>query len=197
MELEELKQRWREEAVAETHVALDTDEVTMWIEARARDAHREVRRRLRQEAAVYIAMLVPLSLMALLNGVSGAHLALFSGLTVAVGAILATLSYWERRLAGLALDRSVREVLGDLVRCVRSAGRAYEIAYVGFIAAAMVSIGVVVWERTGSAVWLALTLLGGALAVVWARSSGRAYVNRMFGRHRAELADCLRELERP
>ena len=33
------------------------------------------------------------------------------------------------------------------------------------------------------------------LAVAWSVQSGRAYVERMFRRYRAELGDCLRQLE--
>ena len=38
-------------------------------------------------------------------------------------------------------------------------------------------------------------IVPGTLAALWARRSGRAYVNRMFGSYRAELSDYLRELE--
>jgi hypothetical protein len=196
MDLDELKQRWHQEAGAETHVALDAGRVSGWLEARARDANREVRSRLRQEAAIYVPMLLALSVMMLMQGINGTHLALVAGLNLAVGAIIATLWYSERRLAGPPLDRSVRQVLNDLLIRIERASRAYEIAYVGFIACAMASIGVTAWWQTKSGVWLTLTILGGALAVLWARWSGRAYVNRMFGPYRAELADCLRELER-
>jgi multisubunit Na+/H+ antiporter MnhB subunit len=196
MDLDELKQRWRQEAGDETHVALDAGRVSGWIEARARAANREVRSRLRREAATYVLMLLALSVMMLMQGINGPHLALVAGLNLAVGAIVATLWYSERRLASLPLDRSVRQVLNDLLIRVERASRAYEMAYVGFIACAMASIGVTAWWQTRSGVWLTLTILGGALAVLWARWSGRAYVNRMFGPSRAELADCLRELER-
>jgi hypothetical protein len=142
-------------------------------------------------------MLMALSVMMLMQGINGTHLALVAALNLAVSAIIATLWYSERRLAGPSLDRSVRQVLNDLLVRVEWASRAYEIAYVGFIACAMTSIVVTAWWQTRSGVGVTLTILGGALAVVWARRSGRAYVNRMFGPYRAELADCLRELERP
>jgi hypothetical protein len=141
-------------------------------------------------------MLLALSVMMLVQGISGTRLALVAGLNLAVGGIVATLWWSERRLARAPLDRSVRQVLEDLLTRVESAGRAYEIAYVGFIACAIAAIGLTVWSQTESGLWLTSIVLGGALAIVWARRSGRAYVKRMFGPYRAELADCLRELDR-
>jgi hypothetical protein len=141
-------------------------------------------------------MLLAVLVIMLMQGINGTRVVLVAGLNLAVGAIIATLWYSERRLTALPLDRSVRQVLTDLRSRVEMASRAYEIAYVGFILCAMASIAVITWRQTESGVWLTLTILGGALAVLWARWSGRAYVNQMFGPYRAELDDCLRELER-
>jgi hypothetical protein len=118
-------------------------------------------------------------------------------LNLAVGSIVATLWYSERRLTLPPLDRSLRAVLQDLLARVDSASRAYEMAYVAFFAGAMVAISVTAWRRTGVGTWFAAAVVGTALAVLWARRSGRAYVSRMFGPYRSELANCLRDLDRP
>jgi hypothetical protein len=119
-----------------------------------------------------------------------------AGLNLAVGAIVATLWYSERRLTRLPLDRSLHDVLKDLLVRVDAASRAYEVAYVGFFASAMVAMAVTAWWRAGLGVWFGAALVGGGLAVLWARRSGHGYVDRMFGPYRSELADCLRELDR-
>ena len=196
MDLEQLKQRWRREAGAEMHVALDAGTVSQWIEARAKDVNREVRHRLQREVAMYVPMLLALSVMMLMQGISMPRVLFVAGLNLAVGAIVATLWYSERRLTGLPLDRSLHEVLEDLLVRVDAASRAYEVAYVGFFASAMVAIAVTAWWRAGVGVWFTVVIVGGALAVLWARKSGHAYVGRMFGPYRSELADCLRELDR-
>ena len=196
MDLEQLKQHWQREAGAERHEALDGGTVSQWIEARARDVNREIKKRVQREMAIYIPMLLALSVMTLMQGISATRLLFVAGLNLAVGAIVATLWYSERRVTGLPLDRSVHEVLEDLLVRVDAASRAYEVAYVGFFASAMVVIAVSAWWEAGAGVWFIAALVAGALGVLWARVSGRAYVDRMFGSFRSELADCLRELER-
>jgi hypothetical protein len=195
VDLDELKQRWHREADGETQVALDAGSVSGWIAGRARGAKREVRRRLRREAAIYIAMLVALSAMVLMQGINGPHLTLVGALNLAVGAIIATLWYSQKRIADLPLHFSVHQVLVGLLSRVESASRAYQIAFVGFIGCAVVLINITTWRQTRSGVWLTLTVLAGAAALGWASRSGRTYVSQMFGPYRAELADCLREVE--
>ena len=195
MDLEQLKGRWRREAGAERPVPLDAGTVSQWIDARAKGVNREVRRRLQREMATYIPMLLALSVMMLMQGLSMPRVLVVAGLNLSVGAIVATLWYSERRLTRLPLDRSMHQVLEELLVRVDAASRAYEVAYVGFFAAAMVLVGVTTW-RAGAGVWFIAVIIAGALVVLWARLSGRAYVDRMFGRYRAELTDSLRQLDR-
>jgi hypothetical protein len=49
--------------------------------------------------------------------------------------------------------------------------------------------------QAGFGVWFTLAIAVGALGILWARSSGHAYVDWMFGRYRSELANCLRDLD--
>ena len=195
MDLEQMKGRWRRAAGAETPVPLDAGTVSQWIEARAKTLEREVRRRLQREMGTYIPMLLVLSVMMLMQGLSMPRVLVVAGLNVSVGAIVATLWYSERRLTRLPLDRSMHEVLEDLLVRVDAASRAYELAYIGFVASAMVLIGITTW-RAGVGVWFTAVVVAGALAILWARRSGRAYVDRMFGPYRSELADSLRQLDR-
>ena len=195
MDLEQLKGRWRREAGGEMPVPLDAGTVSQWIDARAKGVNREVRRRLQREMATYIPMLLALSVMMLMQGLSMPRVLVVAGLNLSVGAIVATLWYSERRLTRLPLDRSMHQVLEELLVRVDAASRAYEVAYVGFFAAAMVLVGVTTW-RAGAGVWFVAVIIAGALVVLWARRSGRAYVDRMFGRYRAELTDSLRQLDR-
>jgi len=195
MDLEQLKGRWRREAGAEMPVPLDAGTVSQWIDARAKGVNREVRRRLQREMATYIPMLLALSVMMLMQGLSMPRVLVVAGLNLSVGAIVATLWYSERRLTRLPLDRSMHQVLEELLVRVDAASRAYVVAYVGFFAAAMVLVGVTTW-RAGAGVWFVAVIIAGALVVLWARRSGRAYVDRMFGRYRAELTDSLRQLDR-
>ena len=174
---------------------LDAGTVSQWIEARVKDVNREVRRRLQREVANYIPMLLALSIVMLMPGISVTRVLVVVGLNLAVGAIVATLWHAERRVTGLPLDRSMHEVLEDLLVRVDASSRAYEVAYVGFVAFAAVAIAVTAWWRTGLGVWFTGAIIGGALAVLWARRSGHAYVDRMFGPYRSELADCLQELD--
>lgn len=196
MDLEQLKQCWRREAGGEMHVALDAGTVSQWIEARAKDVNREVRHRLQREVATYVPMLLALSVMMLTQGITMPSVLFVAGLNLAVGAIVATLWYSERRLTGLPLDRSLHDVLEDLLVRVDAASRAYEVAYVGFFASTMVAIAVTAWWQAGVGVWFVAAIVGGVLAVLWARQSGHAYVGWMFGPYRSELADCLRDLDR-
>ena len=191
MELDDLKQRWRTEAGAEPQTQLHAG----WLDERVGHINREVRRRLRREAAIYVPIVLAPSALMLMRGVTGTRLVLVAGLTVAVSAIVATLWYSERRLTATPLDGSLREVLTEFHRRVEQAGRAYEVAYVGFIACAVAVTAIAAWRQTHSIVWVLLAISVGGLAVVWAGRSGRVYVDRMFGPYRAELSECTRELE--
>jgi uncharacterized membrane protein YecN with MAPEG domain len=196
MDIDQLKQCWRRDAGAEVHVALDAGSVSQWIEARAKDVNRQVKDRLHREVANYIPMVVVLSVMMLMQGISVTSVLFVAGLILAVGAILATLWYSERRLTGLLLDGSLREVLEDLLVRVDAASRAYEVAYIGVFASGMVALTLTAWWRAGFSAWFTAALIAGGLAVLWASRSGHGYVGRMFGPYRSELADCLRELDR-
>jgi Flp pilus assembly protein TadB len=195
MEVEDLKRDWQRGAGAETHAALDARTVSLWIEARAREVNRDVRSRLRREMAAYIPMLLALCVITLVQGVTATRVLFAMVLTLAVGGIVATLWRSERRLRTLAFERSVHDVLEGLLVRVEAASRAYELAYVAFFGCVMVLMAVTAWLQAGFGVWFTLAIAVGALGILWARSSGHAYVDWMFGRYRSELANCLRDLD--
>jgi hypothetical protein len=197
MDVEDLKRAWQSDAGAKTHAMLDAPTVSRWIEARARQVNREVRARLRREMATYIPMLVALSAITLAQGITESRLLLVVALNLAVAVIIVTLWYSERRLMGSALDRSVHDVVEDLIARVDAASHAYQHAYVAFFVCAMGLISVTTWWQAGVGGWFMLALAASVLAFFWARSSGQAYVERLFGPYRFELADCLRQLEEP
>jgi hypothetical protein len=61
-----------------------------------------------------------------------------------------------------------------------------------------VSAGIVaglMWSRQGFGPLFWGVVVGGTLLVMWSVGSGRGYVERMFRRYRAELTDCLRQLD--
>jgi peptidoglycan/LPS O-acetylase OafA/YrhL len=193
MELDDLKERWRKETGAEQHSVLDAG----WIDARISAINRQIRRRLRREAAIYLPMILVPPVLLLSQGFNGTRLVLVAVLSVAVSAIAGTLWYSERRLTAPALDGTVREALNDLRGRVERAARAYAIAYLGFIAFAIVAIAASAWRQTESVLWMTLVIPAAALVILWARRSGQTYVNRMFGPYLAELSDCVEELEKP
>jgi hypothetical protein len=79
---------------------------------------------------------------------------------------------------------------------VDAAGRAYVAVYVAvFVVSAIALVGVI-WWRNGAGMPLASVLAGSVIAVLWSRHSGRHYVDRMFQHYRAELSDCLAQIER-
>jgi hypothetical protein len=196
MDFDQLKQCWRFEAGVEVHAALDADTVSQWINTRAKEVNRQVKHRLMREVANYVPILVGLTVVTLMQGINVTSVLFVAGLNVAVGAVVATLWYSERRLMGLPLDRSLHEVLENQLARIDAASRAYEVAYVGFFAAAVIVLALTAWWRAGLGAWFTAALVGGGLAVMWARRSGHAYVGRMFGPYRSELADCLRDLDR-
>jgi hypothetical protein len=164
------------------------------IEARTAALRGSLRRRLRREAGYYLPMLA-LSAATLMAGFTVSRLLAACAVMALLGAIIGTLWRAERRLEEAPLDHSVRDALVRLVSEVDRAGRAYVGAYVVvFVVTAVALTGFVGW-RYGIGLPFAGATGASILAVLWSRKSGRSYVERMFRRFRAELADCLRQVD--
>jgi len=193
MDFESIERCWREQAEA-LPPRLEEGTVRLMIEARTKDLRQAVRARLRREAGYYLPMAV-ISMTGLLAGFSLNRLAAVLVVLALLGAVMVALRWAERRIREAPVDGSVREALGRLASEVDAAGRIYVAAYVTVFAGTAVVLTGYVWLRHGAGWPLAATLAGSALAVLWSHRSGNRYVEGMFRRYRAELSDCLRQLE--
>jgi hypothetical protein len=193
MDIESIEGCWRREAEL-LPPRLEEGTVLRMIEARAAALRRSLRGRLRREAGYYLPMMI-LFAATLLGGVTLGRLLAASAVVALVGAVMATLWRAERRIQEAPLDRSVRESLARLAGEVDAAGRAYAAAYVLVFLVSAAALTSFVWWRHGAGLLFVAALAGSVLAVAWSRRSGRSYVDRMFRRYRAELADCLGQLE--
>ena len=193
MDFESLERCWREDA---EHPLPRLEEATLMrlIEDRAAGVRGDVRRRLRRETAYYLPMMA-LAGASLLAGFTLNRVVAASCVLMLLGGVMATLWRAERRIEDTPLDQSLREMLAALLAQVDGAGRAYVAAYVLVFVLAAAASTTAVWWRQGVGVPLAVVSTLAVLAVAWSVQSGRAYVERMFRRYRAELSDCLRQLE--
>ncbi len=193
MDFDTLNDHWRQHAQADLPAALEAKTVMTIITAKTGDIRRSVRRRLRREATYYLPMLA-VTVTLFLEGITPIRVAFAGGLLILLGGIAAMLWLAQRRIAETPLDRSVRDALMDLRSKIDAAARAYVGAYVlTFLCSAAVLAGLV-WWRQGMGLALVATVAGGFLASLWSYRSGHAYVERMFRGDRANLSDCLGQL---
>ena len=193
MEFESIERCWREEVDAPTP-RLEEGSVLQMIEAQADALRGSLRRRLRREATYYLPIMA-ISVAPLASGFTTRRVLAAGAVAVLLGAVIATLWRAEHRMQEAPRDHSVRDALARLMSEIDSAARAYLAAYVLVFAVAALALAGFVWWRQGLGLSLAGAATGGLLAVFWSRRSGRSYVERMFRRQRAALADCLRQLE--
>ena len=214
MDFDTLNDHWRQHAQAELPAALEANTVMTIITAKTGDIRRSVRRRLRREATYYLPMLavtvtlflegitrflgfltpVVVTVTLFLEGITPIRLAFAGGLLILLGGIAAMLWLAQRRIAETPLDRSVRDALMDLRAKIDVAARAYVGAYVVTFVCSAAVLAVLVWWRQGMGLALVATVAGGFLASLWSYRSGHAYVERMFRGDRANLSDCLGQL---
>lgn len=191
MDFESVKLCWRGEA---STPRLEEKPVMLIVNHRAGDLRRELRRRLRREAGYYLPILA-VTTASLVSGFTLNRVLATGGVGLMLGGIIVTLWRAERSIEDTPLDRSLRDALVDLALKVDAAGRAYVAAYVTvFVVAAVALVAHVLW-RYGAGGLFGGALVLGAGAVMWARRSGRGYVERMFRRYRVDLAECLHELD--
>ena len=195
MDSEWVERCWREQAEL-LPPRLEEGSVRQMIEARTKDLRQAVRARLRREAGYYLPITI-LSLSGLLAGFSQNRLAAALVVAALLGAVMVALWWAERRIQDAPVDASVREALGRLASEVDAAGRIYVAVYVAVFVGSAAVLTTLVWLRQGAGWPWAAAVAGSALAILWSRQSGNRYVEGMFRRHRAELADCLRQLEGP
>jgi len=193
MDIDSIERCWREDADP-LPPPLEEGSVMRMIETRTAALRGSLRRRLRREAGYYLPTMA-LSAAALIAGFTFSRLLAAGAVIVLLGAVMATLWRAERRIEDSPLDRSLHDALARLVSEVDSASRAYVAAYVlVFVVTAAALTGVVAW-RHGIGLLFAGAVGGSILAVLWSRHSGNSYVEKMFRRYRAELAECLAQLD--
>jgi hypothetical protein len=193
MDFDTLNDHWRQHAQAELPAALEANTVMAIITAKTGDIRRSVRQRLRHEATYYFPMLA-VTVTLFLGGITPIRLAFAGGLLILLGGIAATLWLAQRRIAETPLDRSVRDALMDLRSKIDAAARAYVGAYVVTFVCSAAVLASLVWWRQGMGLALVATVAAGFLASLWSYRSGHAYVERMFRGDRANLSDCLGQL---
>ena len=193
MDFDTLNDHWRQHAQADLPAALEAKTVMTIITAKTGDIRRSVRRRLRREATYYLPMLA-VTVTLFLEGITPIRLAFAGGLLILLGGIAAMLWLAQRRIAETPLDRSVRDALMDLRAKIDAAARAYVGAYVVTFVCSAAVLAVLVWWRQGMGLALVATVAVGFLASLWSYRSGHAYVERMFRGDRANLSDCLGQL---
>lgn len=194
MDLETLERCWQTDVALTDPPVLEGTDMNMILRARAADIEQRLRHRLRQEATWYFPTLAAV-VASFWGNWSWSRLLWALGFLGLFGGLIGVLWRMERGLAGVRLDGSLRDVLVELVTRADRTGRAYLTAYVVTIIGVVALAGGAVWWRHGAGGWLFVTLVLGAALVAWSYWSGRAYVNRMFRKTRADLDACLRDLD--
>jgi hypothetical protein len=193
MDFGTLKDAWQEHAREERPAALEANAIMAIITRKADDIRQDVRRRLRRESTYYLPMLA-IGVISLFDRVTLVRVGSAVAVSILLGGIAATLWVAQKRITEMPLDGSLREVLRNLHASIDAAARAYLAAYVVTFICSTLLLAVVIWSRSGAGVALVATLAIGTVATWWSYWSGRAYVDRMFRRDRANLSDCLRQL---
>jgi hypothetical protein len=193
MDLDTLKDQWRQHLLEEAPAILEARTIMAIVTAQAAAIRRDVRRRLRREASYYFPMFA-IALAPILSGVTVIRLGFAAGLTVLLAGIAATLWVAQRRITETPRDGSLRDILLRLRAKIDAAARAYLAAYVATFATSAIVLAAAVAWRHGPGIALVTTLGLGVVATWWSYRSGCAYVERLFRRERANLADCLEQL---
>ena len=196
IELDACKQLWRDRPEAPPPNPLSKEELMTVIHAKTTDIRARALERVRQEGQTYIVLVVVLSVMLLTRyGITWrAGVGIFAVLAL-LGIILAALLQKQHQLRTLPLAGSLRESLVALLATLSATTRLYMVAYMASIVIPVAALAAfLVWSRgftpaTGAGV------VAGVAFLVWCYRSGRAYLLRMFGHYRAELAECLKELQ--
>jgi len=112
-----------------------------------------------------------------------------------MGVVIATLLCKERQFSRAPMGESLKGSLLELLALVNSTSRAYMVAYMTLMGLGLgVLAGMAFWKFGVGAPSFAVSAACAA-GLLWAYRSGQAYVQRMFGKYRMALAECLREAE--
>jgi len=198
MEDETLEQLWRRESSeGDASTTLSREDLMDMVTVRARETRTSMQRRLRREIGYYLTILA-LFVSAFVRPLRPGMLLAAGALGIVLIGIVATLHRGSKRLGAPDLDGSAEAAIRRTLRVVDGTMRSYLIAYMlclGLCVAMLLAL--VVLRHPGDPLWIVPTLVGGALALVWAYRSGRVYLEHHFGRYRDGLARCLAGLEGP
>jgi hypothetical protein len=173
------------------------EELMALIRSRTADIKQRTMDRVRVESYSYVALIViPLILLFSSRGLTLRAILAGLGVFAALGTIIGALAYKEFRLRTLPLGGSLKESLAALVAAIHSTARFYLATYMICVIVGVASVERFVFWRYGVSLISAAALVCGVAFVFWAYRSGQAYVRRMFGGERADLMNCLDELER-
>jgi hypothetical protein len=193
-DLEQLRRLWQTVPGAQEW-SLGKEDLVSLIEERAADVRRRIRRRLRRDAALYLA-LVAFPLISIFDrGIGPRSLGLLALMTVTTGALALALELQARRLRSVELSSSLRDAVGETLQRLTASIRLYMALYmavmVGFIG---ILVGLVAWRSQGQPVMVSAAVLGALGLTWWSYTSGRSYLQRALGRYRAPLEAALRDL---
>ena len=193
IELSDCRQIWHEPLAAEDRVG--EEEIMTLIQTRMSDVKSGVLWRVRYEIYSYlIIFVISLAGSILRHGLAKTLLATacLSGL---YGLLAGALAYKERQLRTLPMAGSLRDSLTALIAALDSTTRLYMAAYMMVIVVPVVGVeAYLLWRYDVSPTFLGALLIGIGF-VSWCYWSGRGYLQRAFGAHRAELITCLGELD--
>jgi hypothetical protein len=195
-DLELLRRLWQTAPGAQEQ-SLGKEDLVSLIEGRAADVRRSIRRRLRRDAALYLALVALPFISAFDSGMGPRSLGLLALMTVSTGALALALELQARRLRSVELSSSLRDALGETLARLRASIRLYMALYmvvmVGFLG---ILVGLVAWRFPGQPVLVSAAVLGALGLIWWSYASGRSYLHRALGKYRAPLEAALRDLGR-
>ena len=196
IELDACKQLWREQPAPPPADLISKEELVGLLQAKTMEVRGRALDRVRGEGYTYIAIV--LALVAINLTRYGAPLkALASTLAVValLGMVVAALFYKQHQLRTLPLGGNLQQSLLKLIATLDSATHLYMAAYMACIVIGLgVAQGFLFW-RYGLTSLTLISLSAAAVFLTWSYRSGQAYLQRMFGHYRAELLECLRELQ--
>ena len=196
IELDACKQLWREQPASASVHPISKEELVSMLQGKTLEVRGRALDRVRGEAYTYIAIVLALVAINLTRfGAPLKALASTLAMVALLGMVVAALFYKQHQLRTLPLGGNLQQSLVKLISTLDSATRLYMAAYMACMVIGLgVAQGLLFWRYGVSA--LTLISLSAAVAfLAWSYRSGQAYLQRMFGHYRAELLECLRELQ--
>jgi hypothetical protein len=193
-DLERLRRLWQTAPGAQDS-SLGKEDLVSLIEGRAADVRRGIRRHLRRDAMLYLA-LVALPLVSIFDsGMSARNIAFLGLMAATTGTLGVALELQARRLRSVELSTSLRDALKETLERLTASIRLYMALYmvviVGFLG---ILVGLVFWRFPGQPIPDGAAVLGALGLGWWSYASGRNYLRRGLGRYRAPLEAALRDL---